>query len=159
MLSWNYFSGFFRRFRSLILRREVEIVGQCNACGECCRGILIKDEGRWMTRTSQFENLVKARPEHDRFLYTGRDDFGFLTFTCKKLGDDNLCTSYEDRPALCRNYPTKSLYYQGADLRADCGYSFRCVTFTDVLLRRLRGRPRKFSDVLRGEIEQDKEHS
>lgn len=156
MTNLQYFTGLYRRFRSFVLRREVEVVGQCRLCGNCCRDILLRDRGRWIRKEKQFDRLVEHLPEHARFELTGRDDLGFLSFACTCLGDDKLCTGYEDRPALCRNYPSKSLYYQGGWLRADCGFSFRAVTFRDVFMRRRRAKVPDFSTVLKRELEQDK---
>jgi hypothetical protein len=73
------------------------------------------------------------------------------------LGNDNLCTCYESRLPLCRNYPNKSLYYQGGWLRPDCGFSFKATTFRDIYMRRRRGSIPPFSEVLHREIKQEKE--
>ena len=35
MFSLKFYTGLFRRFRSLVLRRKVEITGQCKGCGRC----------------------------------------------------------------------------------------------------------------------------
>jgi hypothetical protein len=157
MSGLDYLTGLFRRFRSRVLRREVEVAGRCNCCGACCRGIHLRDRGRWLRRTAQFERLVAEAPEHARFRLCGRSAEGFLLFRCSCLGDDDLCTTHDTRPALCRNYPSKSLYYQGGHLPGDCGYSFRAATFRDVLLGRKPIKPADFSAVLRREIQQDKD--
>lgn len=155
--SLRYFTGLFRRFRSFVLRRDVEIVGQCRMCGSCCQDILLRDKGRWLRKEKQFRQLCESAPKHSRFAITGRSDDGFLTFTCSLQGNDNFCTCYEDRLPLCRSYPTKSLYYQGGWIRSDCGYSFKATTFRDVWMRRRRGRIPAFSEVLRREMNQDTE--
>lgn len=148
MTSVRRFTGWFRRFRSFVLRREVEIVGQCALCGSCCHDILILDGRRWMKKRKHFEKLCKDEPGYSRFAVTGRDDLGHLTFSCTLQGEDGFCTSYDSRLALCRSYPSKSLYYQGGWLRPDCGYSFKAVTFRDVWMRRRRSRIPKFSEIL-----------
>jgi len=118
---------------------------------------LLKDAGRYLKTEKQFRTLCQSDPAHECFRVIERDEFGFLIFNCSKLGDDNICTDYESRPALCSNYPTKSLYYHGGWLRDDCGYSFKAVTFRDVFMRRKAwGRPR-FANVLQGQIEQEKD--
>jgi len=131
-------TGWFRRFRSFVLRREVEIVGQCALCGECCHDILIRDGRHWLKNRRKFDKLCKREPEHARFVVTGRDDWGHLVFACTLQGGDGLCTSYDSRLPLCRKYPSKSLYYQGGWLRPDCGFSFKAVTFRDIWMRRRR---------------------
>jgi hypothetical protein len=157
MSGLDFLTGLFRRFRSRVLRRPVELVGGCRCCGGCCRSIHLSDEGRWLRRTSQFERLVAAAPEHARFTPVGRGHQGFLLFDCAKLNSDNLCADHDTRPALCRNYPSKSLYYRGGRLLDDCGYAFRAVTFRDVLFGRKPLKPADFSDALRREIQQDKD--
>lgn len=153
MDSLQLFTGLFRRFRSFVLGREVEIVGQCEMCGKCCNGIILKDDG-WLKKKSDFEALCEREPEHERFVPVGKDDYGHLVFNCSKQGEDNFCTCYEDRLPLCRNYPSKSIYYQGGWIRSDCGYRFKVVTFRDVFMRRKRMRMPKFADVLQQEIKQ-----
>ena len=157
MAGFGFLTGLFRRLRSLVLRREVEVVGRCRCCGGCCRSIHLQDRGRWLRRTGQFEKLVADAPEHARFRPVGRGDQGLLLFDCSLLRSDNLCARHDTRPALCRNYPSKSLYYRGGSLPGDCGYSFRAATFRDVLFGRKPLKPADFSVVLRREIQQDKD--
>jgi len=147
------FRGWFRRARALILRREVEIVGQCAMCGDCCHDILLQDGRTWLKSRRAFERLCKREPEYRRFAVTGRSASGHLVFSCSMQGEDGLCTSYDSRLPLCRNYPTRSLYYRGGWLQPDCGYSFKATTFRSLLGRRRRASIPKFSEVLRRENE------
>lgn len=149
--------GLFRRFRAFVLRREVEVVGRCSLCGRCCRSILLQNNGRWLRRMSQFERLVAEAPEHGRFRPVGRSEGGYLLFDCAMLAEDGSCSCHDARPALCGNYPSKSLYYQGGRLMDDCGYSYRAATFRDVLFGRRPLRPPDFSALLQQKIEQDKD--
>jgi hypothetical protein len=151
--------GLFRRFRAFVLRRDVEVVGRCNLCGKCCRSILLSDRGRWLRRMSRFERLVAEAPEHGRFRPIGRAEDGLLLFDCAMLAGDNTCSCHDARPALCSNYPSKSLYYEGGRLPDDCGYAYRAVTFRDVLLGRKPLRPPDFSALLQRKIEQNKDGS
>ncbi|MDD3312638.1 YkgJ family cysteine cluster protein [Pseudodesulfovibrio sp.] len=146
-------TGWFRRARALILRREVEIIGQCALCGDCCHDILIQDGRSWLKSRRAFERLCEREPEYRRFAVTGRSESGLLVFACTLQGGDGLCTSYDSRLPLCRNYPTRSLYYLGGWLKPDCGYSFKATTFRSLLMRRKRAAIPKFSEVLRRETE------
>ncbi|WP_319583072.1 YkgJ family cysteine cluster protein [uncultured Pseudodesulfovibrio sp.] len=157
MFVLEFLTGLFRRWRFRILRRDVEVVGRCLCCGGCCRSIHLKDGGRWLRRSREFERMVADAPEHARFHPVGRGSRGFLLFDCFLLGPDNLCARHDTRPALCRNYPSKSLYYHGGRLPEDCGYAFRAVTFRKVLFGRKPLKPADFSAVLRREIQQDKD--
>ena len=150
----RFFTGLFRRFRTCVLGREVEVIGQCKLCGRCCEDILIEDQGRFFRREKKFHKLCQKEPEYERFQIVSRDDFGHLTFNCSKLGDDKFCTDYEGRLSLCKDYPNKSIYYQGGGLRADCGFSFKAVTFRDIYMRRRRSKVPEFSEVLRQEQKQ-----
>jgi len=157
MKSLRLFRGWFRRFRSFVLRSEVEIIGQCAMCGCCCRDILMRDGRKWMTSRRQFEKLCKSEPGYSRFRITGKDEKGRLSFTCTIQGEDNFCTSYDSRLPLCRNYPSKSLYYQGGWLRSDCGFSFKAKRFRDAWMRRRRAAIPSFSKILRQETERKRD--
>lgn len=37
------------------------------------------------------------------------DDKGIQFYHCPKIGEDNLCTDYENRPQICRDFPTNPL--------------------------------------------------
>ncbi len=148
--------GLFRRFRSRVLRSPVRLEGRCNLCGRCCSHILLMNDGRWIRSEKTFRAIVESSPRHGRFTPVGRNDEGLLTFDCRCLGKDNLCTSYADRPALCRNYPSKSLYYQGGQLLSDCGFTFKAMTFRQAAGRLATGR-RAFSKVLEKEVRKDAE--
>lgn len=150
-------TGLFRRFRSLVLRREVRVVGQCNGCGRCCRALLLCHRGRWLRRPEEFERLAAQTSDFFRFILVGRTADGFLLFDCTWLRDDNRCSCHQARPALCRNYPSKSLYYHGGRTLDGCGYSFEAVTFRDVLSGREPFKPADFSAAPRREIQQDKD--
>jgi hypothetical protein len=154
VFSLQYFIGLFRRFRSRVLRREVEIVGQCKLCGRCCQDILLGECGKWLTSKRKFSEICERDSRYNRFRITGRDESGRLVFSCSEMGADNFCTCYETRLPLCKSYPAKSLYYQGGSLRPDCGFSFKAMTFRDIYMRRKRGRISPFSEVLRQEQEQ-----
>ena len=144
------FRGWFRRLRARILHDDVQVVGQCKLCGVCCDNILLRDGNRWLRNEKQFRALCEEDSRFEGFVPTERDDYGHLAFTCSHL-KDNICTSYEGRLPLCRNYPSKSIYYQGVDLRPDCGFSFKAVSFRDAYMRRKRGKMPSFSEVMRRE--------
>lgn len=145
-------TAIFRRFRAWVLRRDVEIIGQCKLCGDCCHDILLSDKNRWLKTDKQYKALCETDPRYKRFVNTGKNEFGQMIFSCSKQ-ENNICTCYEDRMAICRQHPSKSLYYQGGWLRRECGYSFKTTTFRDVFMRRKRARMPKFEDVLKQEKE------
>ncbi len=151
VFSWK---GVFRWLRAKLLRSEVVVEGHCRMCGECCRDIMILDGGSWIGSEAAFRKLVEEKPEYARFYPTGKDDAGPLCFCCIHLGDDGLCRDHENRPAICRRYPTPRIYYRGCDLRLDCGYSFKALTFRRAWWQ-LRGKVSPpFAEVLKGKIDQ-----
>ncbi|MGL1861133.1 MAG: YkgJ family cysteine cluster protein [Pseudodesulfovibrio sp.] len=154
MSPYHYFTGLFRRFRSFVLKREVEIIGQCRLCGSCCHDILLHDGDRFIKREKQFKKLCKSNSTFTRFRIIKPDDEGHLTFSCSFKDNNNNCTSYEDRLPLCKEYPSKGFYYHGGWLRADCGFSYKHVSFHDIYMRRTRSKIPEFSEVLRNEQEQ-----
>jgi len=99
------------------------IVGECHACGACCRDLILVDAGRSVRSRRQFRRLVKRKPEFAMFRpESGESAPGELHFHCERLGDDGRCTAYDARPALCRRYPDPRMLRHDADLPAGCGY-------------------------------------
>lgn len=139
VLSPMFWRGLFRRFRSTVLRSEVRIVGRCRCCGNCCREIMIRCDGRWISSRRRFTRLCRDEPDYERFEITGRDEENRLMFSCTFLGRDNFCKDYDFRLPMCRAYPSKILYYQGGDLGADCGFSYKARRFRDAWRRRKQG--------------------
>lgn len=120
-------------------------------CGNCCRDIVLYHGGRWITNEKQLKELCRDDPGAERMVCTGRDDEGVLTFTCSALTEEGFCSVHEDRMSLCRNYPTKGLYYRGGWLDARCGYSFKVTRFRDVIMHRKRVRMPRFDKILEQE--------
>lgn len=61
-------------------------------------------------------------PKYKRFQITGKDDQGFLLFSCAWLSNDGLCKDHSKRLPLCKNFPDKTLHFCGGRLPAGCGY-------------------------------------
>ena len=51
---------------------------------------------------------------HERATVFIEDDSWYLLVHtgCRHLGDDNLCTQYDTRPQICRDYTTKNCEYE-----------------------------------------------
>lgn len=70
-----------------------------------------------------YKNKEDARPLYPEFFallekkYPNDNDIYF--YYCPKLGDNNLCTDYENRPDICREFPSNPLVI----FPKDCGYS------------------------------------
>jgi len=71
---------------------------RCVGCGACCRGWLVQvdDPGQYVTPLK----LTQVRPDGER--YMSMDE---ATGACVALDTDrNVCTIYENRPQVCRDF-------------------------------------------------------
>ncbi len=114
--------GLIRYLRMRAMKRELLITGSCNCCGDCCRKINLEGEYGWLRQEKDFHSVVSDHPEYQRFQITGRDDQGFLQFSCNCLTKNNICGDHANRLDICRNFPDKSLHFCGGKLPANCGF-------------------------------------
>ena len=105
-----------------------EITGQCKKCGRCFNYMYSVD-----TYTEkEFKIMQFLFPKYKRFYIKGKDEYGNFIFACKLVTKEGLCSDYKNRPAMCRNYPVKKLYFP-AKLHDGCGYKVNIKTFKDYL--------------------------
>lgn len=120
----SYLRGFFWRCWLHLTHQKHLVEGSCKRCGECCRSLSIEGYDGWIKTESEFQILLRLRPEYQRFTVVGSVG-GCLLFSCTEIGDDGNCGDYQNRPALCRNFPHRDLLISGAKMPAGCGYYFR----------------------------------
>lgn len=108
--------------------KEYLVTGKCNYCGQCCERINIRCRRGWIRHEREFLELVKKSPEYNRFSVVSKDSQGYLQFTCAHLDSSNGCSDYNNRPNICKKYPSKSLGLQGGKLIDGCGYSIQVGT-------------------------------
>jgi len=127
--------GWFRFLRMKLSGKVVMVNGGCNLCGRCCRRLSLEAGGRWLRSEEEFKRLVKLFPDYDRFVVAGRDNQGFLLFTCSWYDDvTGVCRDHEKRLEICRNYPDVDLYFTGGEIHEGCGYRFsEVVPFKEIL--------------------------
>lgn len=113
-------------------------------CGKCCRGISLYVNGRWMRSEKHFLKAKKYDPDLERFEILDKSD-GLLKFSCRCLTSDGTCGDYENRPQLCRNFPSPDIYYQDGQLPGGCG--FRMSTELD--FEKILDQARKTENVLK----------
>lgn len=87
------------------LHEEVFEEVDCLKCANCCKttGPMLrpKDIQRLSKRLKTTEKSFV-----ERYLYVDEDgDHVFNSMPCPMLGEDNMCSVYEDRPKACRAYP------------------------------------------------------
>ena len=105
-----------------------EITGECKKCGKCCNYMYSKD-----TYTEkEFKIMQMIYPKYKRFYIKGKDDEGNLIFACKLVTPEGLCSDYEHRLRMCKNYPAKRIKYPGK-LHEGCGYTVHIKKFEDYL--------------------------
>jgi len=127
LLSSYSLLGLIRYLRMRLMGKELMVVGNCRNCGSCCRKINLEGQNGWLRRREDFFTVAADYPEYNRFQITGKDDQGFLQFSCSWLTKEGLCREHSKRLDLCRNFPDKSLHFCGGALPPTCGYSLQEV--------------------------------
>ncbi len=108
---WFLHSLKFRRYgfapdklASELHQRVFEIV-DCTRCANCCKTLETKLTDEEIARIAAHLKMTIAAFSET---YLSEDDDGdpaIRQLPCPFLGDDNLCTIYDVRPAECREYP------------------------------------------------------
>ena len=110
---------------------------ECNKCGACCRLAVSEYSYEQLKQramrgdkfSSDFvsvfvpyeseEEAKKVNPEYFELLNTLVEDDKIYYYYCPKLGNDNLCTIYENRPDICKDFPHNPLKL----LPSECSYN------------------------------------
>lgn len=119
---WEFLSYFVPQ------KTDYEITGECSKCGKCCETIY----SAYMYSEKEFKFMQFIFPSYRRFFIKGKDELGNFVFGCKYLRKDGLCSVYDKRPLMCRNYPAKKLAVF-ADMPDGCGYKIIRKNFKDFL--------------------------
>ena len=100
---------------------------ECNLCGACCKlavsGYSYQQLKQRAMKGDKFsedfvsvfvpyeseEEAKKVNPEYFELLNKLVEDDKIYYYYCPKLGDDNLCTIYENRPEICKAFPHNPL--------------------------------------------------
>ena len=100
---------------------------ECNKCGACCKLAVseysytqlkqraLKGDKFSEDFVSVFvpyeteEEAKAANPEYFELLNRLVQEDKIYYYYCPKLGTDNLCTIYENRPSICRDFPHNPL--------------------------------------------------
>ncbi len=109
----------------------------CEKCAACCRlassefsyeelKMRAKDgdifSQQFVSVFVPYENKEDARKFYPEFFdllkEKYKNDSGIHFYYCPKLGEDNLCTDYENRPDICRDFPNNPLVI----FPKGCGY-------------------------------------
>ena len=125
----------------------VRIEGACRMTGNCCRNLILVDDGKPVKTARQFRRLTRKQRSFQMFQPNEEPSpDGWLRFRCSNLRSDNQCGIYETRPDICRLYPQAEMFAKGGSLVAGCGYRLvrqsRKAMLDDVIAETLRKRLR-----------------
>ena len=115
--------------------------GECNSCGKCCTNIYLGHGKLPIATAEEFEQLKRSHPDYRNFYIVGEREDGLL-FACKHLQPDNQCAVYEERPRLCRAFPTEKAVMNGGTLPSECSYQFESLRSFDQTLAAVDGKKR-----------------
>jgi hypothetical protein len=121
LASFSFF-GFSRYLWLQVIGKEPLVTGRCHNCGDCCRRINLEGKRGWLRSKDDFIAVAADYPEYERFQLIGKDNQGFLLFSCTWLTEEGHCREHKNRLDLCRNFPDKTLHFCGAILPPRCGY-------------------------------------
>lgn len=127
LLSSYSILGLIRYLRLQVMGKELIVNGSCRNCGSCCRRINLEGKRGWLRHENAFFEVVADYPEYERFQITGKDEQGFLRFSCSWLSAEGFCKDHANRLDLCRNFPDKTLHFCGGVLPPGCGYMIQEV--------------------------------
>lgn len=104
------------------------VAGSCKKRGFCCRNFTLHSNGKYVSSKAEFEAACQQHTDWNIFHFkesNGQQAF----FTCSKLDESTgLCTIYEQRPQVCREFPYTSLA-RGAAPDSGCGFKYRVRFF------------------------------
>ncbi len=119
--------------------KSILVTGNCRGCGTCCRSICLEGKDGWLRSGKEFEKVIVKFPEYARFEIIGKDQQGFLLFSCTWCTQQGTCMDYNNRLSLCCNFPESSLVFAGGQLPLNCGYRFsEVVPFEKILSQELK---------------------
>jgi len=124
------------QIRLKITGKTILLSGTCKGCGACCQKLNLEVAGGWIRSDVHFQEMIVDHPEFSRFKIIGKDEKGYLQFSCSWLTSEGSCQDYQRRLAICRNFPETSLVFCGGGLPEGCGYRFHeGIPFDKVLER------------------------
>lgn len=104
--------------RSVSRAAKTQKDGNNNPCGECdacCKYVSVEID-KPVTK-SEVEDVKFYLYHENTSVYIDEENDWYILFQtrCKKLDSNGLCTIYEDRPPICRNYDRESCHEQEWD--------------------------------------------
>lgn len=122
-----------------ILKRKYYRHGKCAMCGCCCENIYVWHNKKVIASEQEFKNILKTDDYsfYKHISIVGKDEFG-LIFSCDKFDKINrICLDHKNRPPICKNYPTETIFSFGAHLHDNCGYSFEPIVKFEEIFKKI----------------------
>ncbi|MFQ5863514.1 MAG: YkgJ family cysteine cluster protein, partial [Candidatus Brocadiales bacterium] len=84
----------------------------CGECDVCCKYVSVEID-KPITKT-EIEDVKFYLYHEGTSVYIDHDNDWYILFEskCDKLNSNGLCTIYEDRPPICRNFERESCHEQ-----------------------------------------------
>lgn len=126
----DFFFTIINEIKSYFVPEKIyyEITGKCKKCGKCCNYMYSFDT----YSEKEFKIMQFLFPPYKRFYIKGKDENGNFIFACKFVSDEGLCTVYDKRLKMCKDYPKPKINFYGK-LHQDCGYTVHKKNFEDYL--------------------------
>ena len=129
-MSIDFIKSLYYEFLSYFIPKKVKykVEGECLKCGKCCKEI----RAYGMKSEKDLKIMQFFLPHYRRFFISKIDDKGDVVLSCKYLTENGLCSVYNKRPSVCKNYPAKSINFNG-EMIDSCGYKVIKKQFKDYL--------------------------
>ena len=103
--------------------------GECNSCGQCCQGrvrysvagLLDKNNPRQGGKATTGKGVWAEAGNNGHRMFFRMRGYTPNSEKCKYLNTDGKCSNYQDRPAICSEWPFSP---QDITLFDQCSYSF-----------------------------------
>lgn len=77
----------------------------CKTCANCCRTLQIEVDNADIVRLAGHKSMTVSQFKRQYTAVAEDKTLHFVSTPCPFLGEDNLCSVYEDRPKACRDFP------------------------------------------------------
>ena len=129
-MSIDFIKSLYYEFLSYFIPQKVKyrVEGECLKCGKCCKEI----RAYGMKNEKDLIIMQFFIPHYRRFFISKIDEKGDVVLSCKHLTENGLCGVYNKRPNVCKNYPAKTINFNG-EMIEGCGYKVIKKQFKDYL--------------------------
>lgn len=106
--------------------------GACNSCGQCCQGyvqysvagLIDKDNPRQGGEATTGKGVWAETGNNGHRVFFRMRGYTPNNEKCRHLQEDHRCSSYENRPTICREWPFSP---QDTSLFSRCSYTFNLI--------------------------------